>query len=78
MPALVPGAAGLRTDNRERYDAYGNSNGDAAAASRLRIVDWNNRQAHGNGHDDQRFCSLMEHEPTPPSCTNQYVQTLAD
>ena len=25
MPALVPMAAGFRTDNRESYDAYGNS-----------------------------------------------------
>jgi hypothetical protein len=43
MPALVPVAAGFRTDNRESYDAYGNSNGDTSAASRLRIVDRNNR-----------------------------------
>ena len=43
MPALVPMAAGFRTDNRESYDAYGNSNGDTSAASRLRIVDRNNR-----------------------------------
>ena len=43
MPALVPMAAGFRSDNRESYDAYGNSNGDTSAASRLRIVDRNNR-----------------------------------
>ena len=43
MPALVPMAAGFSTDNRESYDAYGNSNGDTSAASRLRIVDRNNR-----------------------------------
>jgi hypothetical protein len=36
-------AAGFRTDNRESYNAYGNSNGDTSAASRLRIVDRNNR-----------------------------------
>jgi hypothetical protein len=43
MPALVPMAAGFRTDYRESYNAYGNSNGDTSAASRLRIVDRNNR-----------------------------------
>jgi hypothetical protein len=43
MPALGPMAAGFRTDNRESYDAYGNSNGDTSAAARLRIVDRNNR-----------------------------------
>jgi len=66
MPALVPRAAGFRTDNRKSYDAYGNSKGDTSAASRLRIVDRNNRQAHGERQDDNRFCSLMEHELTPP------------
>ena len=43
MPALGPMAAGFSTDNRESYDAYGNSNGDTSAAARLRIVDRNNR-----------------------------------
>jgi hypothetical protein len=66
MPALVPRAAGFRTDNRESYDADGNSNGDAAAASRLRVVDRNNRQAHGDCQDDKRLCSLLEHQLTPP------------
>jgi hypothetical protein len=69
MPALGPLAAGFRTDNRESDDAYGNSSGDTTAASRLRIVDRNNRQAHGDCQDDKRFCSLMEHEPTPPRAT---------
>jgi hypothetical protein len=66
MPALGLLAAGFRTDNRESDNTYGNSNGDTAAASRLRIVDRNDRQADGDGQDDKRFCSLMEHEPTPP------------
>jgi hypothetical protein len=42
MPALGLLAAGFRYD-RESNDAYGNSSGDASAASRLRIVDRNNR-----------------------------------
>jgi hypothetical protein len=66
MPALVPMAAGFRTDKRESNDTHGNSNGDTSAASRLRIVDRNNRQAHGDRQDDKRFCSLMEHGLTPP------------
>jgi hypothetical protein len=66
MPAFVPMAAGFRTDNRERYDAYGNSNGDTSAASRLRIVDRNNRQARGDCQYDKRLCSLLEHFLTPP------------
>ncbi len=43
MLALVPMAAAFRTDNRESYNAYGDSGGDTSAASRLRRVDWNNR-----------------------------------
>jgi hypothetical protein len=74
MPALGLLAAGFRYD-RESNDAYGNSSGDTAAASRLRIVDRNNRQAHGNGEDDKRFCGLMEHEPNSPSGINRYVKT---
>ncbi|WP_267873855.1 hypothetical protein [Hyphomicrobium album] len=41
MPALVPMAAGFRTDNRESYNANGDSGGDTSAASSLRIVDRN-------------------------------------
>jgi hypothetical protein len=77
MPALVPMAAGFRTDKRESNDTYGNSDGDTSAASRLRIVDRNNRQAHGDRQDDKRFCSLMEHELTPPRAS-EYVKTWAN
>ncbi len=66
MPAPVLMAAGFRTDDRESNDTYGNANGDTSAASGLGIVDRSNCQAHGDGQNDKRFCSLMEHALTPP------------
>ena len=65
MKALGPLAAGFRADNRKSYDAYGNPNGDASAASRLRVVDRNNREARGDCQYDKRFCSLLEHALLP-------------